>query len=41
MPHFDDPDVSLIMEPGMTFTIEPMLALGTIDYDIWPDGGRW
>jgi methionine aminopeptidase len=26
------------MEPGMTFTIEPMLTLGTIDYDVWPDG---
>jgi methionyl aminopeptidase len=23
--------------PNMTFTIEPMLTLGTIDYDIWPD----
>ena len=22
----------------MTFTIEPMLTLGTIDYDIWEDG---
>ena len=22
----------------MTFTIEPMLTLGTIDYDIWDDG---
>jgi methionyl aminopeptidase len=22
----------------MTFTIEPMLTLGTIDYDVWPDG---
>jgi methionyl aminopeptidase len=22
----------------MTFTIEPMITLGTIDYDIWPDG---
>jgi methionyl aminopeptidase len=38
VPHFDDPDVNVIMEPGMTFTIEPMLTLGTIDYDIWPDG---
>jgi methionyl aminopeptidase len=38
VPHFDDPDVDLIMEPGMTFTIEPMLTLGTISYDIWPDG---
>jgi len=22
----------------MTFTIEPMLTLGTIDYEVWPDG---
>jgi methionyl aminopeptidase len=36
--HYDDPDNRVIMEPGMTFTIEPMLTLGTIDYDIWPDG---
>ena len=26
------------MEIGMTFTIEPMLTLGSIDYEIWPDG---
>jgi methionyl aminopeptidase len=38
VPHFDDPDVDLEMEPGMTFTIEPMLTLGTIEYDMWPDG---
>ncbi len=38
IPHFDDPNVTGIMEPGMTFTIEPMLTLGTIAYDIWPDG---
>jgi methionyl aminopeptidase len=38
VPHFDDPDVHVIMEAGMTFTIEPMLTLGTIAYDIWPDG---
>jgi len=37
VPHFDDPDVSVTMEAGMTFTIEPMLTLGTIDYEIWPD----
>jgi methionyl aminopeptidase len=38
VPHFDDPDADLQMEPGMTFTIEPMLTLGSIDYEIWPDG---
>ena len=36
--HYDDPDNDFVMEPGMTFTIEPMLTLGTIDYDVWPDG---
>jgi methionyl aminopeptidase len=38
VPHFDDPGVHLIMEEGMTFTIEPMLTLGTIAYDVWDDG---
>jgi methionyl aminopeptidase len=38
VPHFDDPDVDITMEPGMTFTIEPMLTLGSIEYEIWPDG---
>ena len=38
IPHFDDPRASTIMEPGMTFTIEPMLTLGTYDYEIWSDG---
>jgi methionyl aminopeptidase len=38
VPHFDDPDADLQIEPGMTFTIEPMLTLGSIDYEIWPDG---
>ena len=37
VPHFDDPDVTVIMEEGMTFTIEPMLTLGTIDYNILAD----
>ena len=36
--HYDQPDVHTVLEPGMTFTIEPMITLGTIDYDIWPDG---
>jgi methionyl aminopeptidase len=38
VPHYDDPDADTIIEPGMTFTIEPMLTLGTIEYDVWPDG---
>lgn len=35
--HYDDPSVQTVIEPGMTFTIEPMLTLGTIDYDVWDD----
>jgi methionyl aminopeptidase len=38
VPHFDDPAVNVVMEEGMTFTIEPMLTLGTIAYDVWDDG---
>ena len=33
------PSANLILETGMTFTIEPMLTLGTINYyEIWDDG---
>ena len=38
VPHYDAPDSDLIIETGMTFTIEPMLTLGTIAYDTWSDG---
>jgi methionyl aminopeptidase len=38
VPHYDVPDYDLAMDAGMTFTIEPMLTLGTVDYDVWPDG---
>ncbi|MEC3981191.1 type I methionyl aminopeptidase [Amycolatopsis sp. H20-H5] len=35
--HYEEPAVETIIEEGMTFTIEPMITLGTIDYDIWGD----
>ncbi len=38
IPHYDDARYDTIMEPGMTFTIEPMITLGTHDYEIWDDG---
>jgi methionyl aminopeptidase len=38
VPHYDDPRATTLMEPGMTFTIEPMLTLGTYTYDLWDDG---
>ncbi|MGI5244667.1 type I methionyl aminopeptidase [Dactylosporangium sp. CA-139066] len=38
VPHYDNPRLTTIMEPGMTFTIEPMITHGTHEYDIWKDG---
>jgi methionyl aminopeptidase len=37
IPHYDDPRNDTIIEAGMTFTIEPMITLGTYDYEIWDD----
>ena len=46
--HYDEPGVETVMQPGMTFTIEPMINLGSLDYEIWDDGwtvatrdGKW
>jgi methionyl aminopeptidase len=36
--HYDDPRDTTMLEPGMTFTIEPMLALGEQDWTMWDDG---
>ena len=39
IPHYDAaPQHNEIMEEGMVFTIEPMLTLGTIAWDLWGDG---
>ncbi|GIF52573.1 methionine aminopeptidase type I [Asanoa ferruginea] len=38
VPHYDSPRPTDLMEPGMTFTIEPMITLGTYEYDMWDDG---
>ncbi|WP_353814026.1 type I methionyl aminopeptidase [Agromyces sp. SYSU T00266] len=37
IPHFDDPNATAVIEPGMVFTIEPMLTLGTTEWDLWED----
>ncbi|WP_104134724.1 type I methionyl aminopeptidase [Cryobacterium sp. Y62] len=37
IPHYDAPQYDTVMEVGMVFTIEPMLTLGTSDWDIWDD----
>ncbi|WP_244962944.1 type I methionyl aminopeptidase [Nocardioides dongkuii] len=38
VPHYDDPHYDTLIEPGMTFTIEPMLNLGTHEWTMWDDG---
>ncbi|QNF93017.1 type I methionyl aminopeptidase [Janibacter sp. YB324] len=39
VPHFDAaPGHDTVIEPGMTFTIEPMLNPGTPDWEMWDDG---
>ncbi len=36
--HYDEPRLDTVMQPGMTFTIEPMLTLGNPASTIWDDG---
>jgi methionyl aminopeptidase len=38
IPHYDDPRVTTRLEEGMTFTIEPMITMGSWRERIWPDG---
>ena len=38
VPHYDAaPAYDTVMEPGMVFTIEPMLTLGTVEWERWDD----
>ena len=40
IPHYDAaPQYNTVIEPGMTFTIEPMLNLGTVEWEMWDD--KW
>ena len=36
--HYDEPRATARFEPGMTFTIEPMITLGGVDWTLWADG---
>ena len=38
VPHYDDPRIDVELREGMTFTIEPMLTLGTYQHEMWDDG---
>ena len=36
--HYDEPNATTLLEPGMTFTVEPMLTLGGYGWVMWDDG---
>ncbi|GAB3089060.1 type I methionyl aminopeptidase [Nocardioides zeae] len=38
IPHYDSDYYDDVIRAGMTFTIEPMLTLGTPEHDMWEDG---
>jgi methionyl aminopeptidase len=38
VPHYFTAAASTVMEPGMTFTIEPMITMGHWRERMWPDG---
>jgi methionyl aminopeptidase len=38
VPHYYVPEASTVMEPGMTFTIEPMITIGTWREKMWDNG---
>ncbi|MCF8528518.1 MAG: type I methionyl aminopeptidase [Aquiluna sp.] len=38
IPHYDEPLYTDLIEVGMVFTVEPMITLGTADWDMWEDG---
>jgi methionyl aminopeptidase len=38
IPHYFDTRATTIMQPGMTFTIEPMITAGAYQHHLWNDG---
>jgi methionyl aminopeptidase len=38
VPHYYERSLTTLLEPGMVFTIEPMITMGSIQPVIWPDG---
>ena len=38
IPHYDEPAYDTVIKSGMTFTIEPMITLGSGDWYMWDDG---
>ena len=37
IPHYDAPEYDTVIEPGMIFTVEPMINLGTHEWEMWDD----
>lgn len=38
IPHYFERRATTVLEPGMTFTVEPMISAGTWRHEIWADG---
>ncbi len=38
IPHYYEPRLTTVIEPGMTFTIEPMITVGAHEHVMWDDG---
>lgn len=38
IPHYFDQRATTVIEPGMTFTIEPMITVGAWQHQMWDDG---
>lgn len=38
IPHYDTDEYRDLIEVGMVFTVEPMLTLGSADWEMWNDG---
>jgi methionyl aminopeptidase len=38
VPHYYTPDASTVMEPGMVFTVEPMITIGSWRERMWDNG---
>lgn len=38
IPHYFEREANTVMRPGMIFTVEPMITLGSYEYDLWRDG---
>lgn len=38
IPHYDEPRYDTVIQPGMTFTVEPMITTGGYAWQQWDDG---